>query len=150
MKEYSIGNNEQGQRLDKLLAKILNQATKGFIYKMLRKKNITLNGKKATGNEMLKNGDIVKIFLSDETFEKFAFGTVNNFNNNNDNTKDIIETIKDGNLGTKPVLKYSIKTGIPNIKEIVKNTIEQTVKNNLGLYSLTNSLIVFITIIPSL
>ena len=72
MKEYKIGNNEEGQRLDKLLVKILNQATKGFIYKMLRKKNITLNNKKATGNEILKNDDVVKIFLSDETFDKFS------------------------------------------------------------------------------
>ena len=72
MKEYKIGNNEEGQRLDKLLVKILNQATKGFIYKMLRKKNITLNNKKATGNEILKSDDVVKIFLSDETFDKFS------------------------------------------------------------------------------
>lgn len=76
MKEYKIGNNEEGQRFDKLLAKILNQATKGFIYKMLRKKNITLNNKKATGNEILKLNDVVKIFLSDETFDKFSKSVV--------------------------------------------------------------------------
>ena len=39
---------------------------------MLRKKNIVLNGKKATGNEKLTAGDSIKLFLSDETFEKFA------------------------------------------------------------------------------
>jgi 23S rRNA pseudouridine955/2504/2580 synthase len=38
---------------------------------MLRKKNIVLNGKKADGKEMLLVGDEVKLFLSDETFEKF-------------------------------------------------------------------------------
>jgi 23S rRNA pseudouridine955/2504/2580 synthase len=38
---------------------------------MLRKKNIVLNGKKADGKEMLFVGDEVKLFLSDETFEKF-------------------------------------------------------------------------------
>ncbi len=37
-----------------------------------RKKNIVLNGKKATGNEKLTAGDSIKLFLSDETFEKFA------------------------------------------------------------------------------
>ena len=72
MKEIKVGANEEGQRFDKLLAKILSEATKGFIYKMLRKKNITLNGKKATGSEILKRSDVIKIFLSDETFEKFA------------------------------------------------------------------------------
>ena len=39
---------------------------------MLRKKNITLNGKKASGSELLKYQDQVKLFLSDETYEKFC------------------------------------------------------------------------------
>ena len=39
---------------------------------MLRKKNITLNGKKAVGNEILVIDDQVKLFLSDETFHNFA------------------------------------------------------------------------------
>lgn len=72
MKQISVSKNEAGQRLDKLLAKYLNLASKNFLYKMLRKKNITLNGKKANGNEMLVQGDQIKIFLSDETFDKFS------------------------------------------------------------------------------
>ena len=71
MKEIVIGNNEQGKRLDAFLAGYLPNASKGFIYKMLRKKNITLNGKKAEGTEKLKKDDSIKIFFSDETFEKF-------------------------------------------------------------------------------
>ena len=39
---------------------------------MLRKKNIVLNDKKAAGNEILKPGDSVKIYFSDETFEKLS------------------------------------------------------------------------------
>ena len=57
MKELIIHDNEAGQRLDKLLRKYLSEAPGSFIYKMLRKKNIVLNGKKATGNEHLKKGD---------------------------------------------------------------------------------------------
>ena len=53
MKEIRIGENESGQRLDKFLLKYMSRAPKSFIYKMLRKKNITLNGKKAQGNEQL-------------------------------------------------------------------------------------------------
>ena len=49
MKLITIGANEAGQRLDKFLNKYLDAAGKGFLYKMLRKKNITLNGKKAEG-----------------------------------------------------------------------------------------------------
>ncbi len=72
MREFIINNNEAGQRLDKLLAKYLNLAPKSFIYKMLRKKNITLNGKKASGNELTVLGDKIKFFLADETFDKFS------------------------------------------------------------------------------
>lgn len=45
---------------------------KVFFTKCFRKKNITLNGKKATGNEKLEAGDTIKLFLSDETFDKFS------------------------------------------------------------------------------
>ena len=72
MREIIVGANEAGQRFDKLLAKYLNEAPKSFIYKMLRKKNIVLNGKKATGNEKLTVGDSVKLFLSDDTIAKFS------------------------------------------------------------------------------
>lgn len=72
MKEFSISSKEAGQRMDKYLFKVLNQASKGFVYKMLRKKNIVLNDKKATGQEVLQASDQIKIYLSDETFAKFA------------------------------------------------------------------------------
>lgn len=72
MQELHVTGNEAGQRLDKLLAKFLNQAPKSFLYKMMRKKNITLNGRKCSGNEKLVAGDIVKLFFSDETIEKFS------------------------------------------------------------------------------
>lgn len=72
MQQYIIGDNEAGQRFDKYLKKILKEAPDSFIYKMLRKKNIVLNGKKCTGNEKLEKQDIVKIFLADDTFEKFS------------------------------------------------------------------------------
>ena len=72
MKTITIGTNDAGQRLDKFLGKLLKEAPASFYYKMLRKKNIVLNGKKATGNEKLTAGDSIKLFLSDETFEKFA------------------------------------------------------------------------------
>lgn len=72
MKELNIRSNEAGQRLDKFLGKYLNLAPKSFLYKMMRKKNITLNGKKASGQEKLSGGDIVRLFLSDETVGKFS------------------------------------------------------------------------------
>lgn len=72
MQLITIKENDAGQRFDKFLHKCLPQAPNSFIYKMLRKKNITLNGKKAEGKEILKLSDEVKFFLSDETYQKFA------------------------------------------------------------------------------
>ena len=71
MKEIRISAREEEQRLDKLLAKYLNKAPKSFLYKMLRKKNIKLNGKKASGNEKLKSGDVVCIYMADATIASF-------------------------------------------------------------------------------
>lgn len=74
MQKLTVTPNEAGQRLDKLLAKYMNQAGKGFLYKMMRKKNITLNGRKCDGSERLAEGDEIKLFLSDETIGKFSAG----------------------------------------------------------------------------
>ncbi len=71
MKEITITKREEGQRFDKFLCKYLPGASSGFLHKMLRKKNIKLNGKKAEGKEKLSAGDLIEIFFSDETLEKF-------------------------------------------------------------------------------
>lgn len=72
MEQFIIGANQAGQRFDKFLHKYLPEAPNSFLYKMLRKKNITLNGKKAEGKEMLCLGDEVKLFFSEETLAKFS------------------------------------------------------------------------------
>ena len=72
MKLLVIESHEAGQRLDKYLSRYLAQAPKSFLYKMMRKKNITLNGKKCEGAEKLAAGDEIKLFFSDETLEKFS------------------------------------------------------------------------------
>lgn len=71
MRQLIISENDAGQRLDKYLAKYLNAAPKSFFYKMMRKKNIVLNGKKCDGSEKIKKNDEVKLFLSDETIDNF-------------------------------------------------------------------------------
>ncbi|MCM1272164.1 MAG: RluA family pseudouridine synthase [Clostridium sp.] len=71
MRELRINDKAAGQRLNKYLLKYLDRAGSSFIYKMLRKKNITLNNKKAKGDEKLSDGDTVQLYLSEETIEKF-------------------------------------------------------------------------------
>lgn len=71
MREIKVTNNESGQRIDRFLKKYLNKANNSFIYKMLRKKNIKLNNKKALPETMLKIDDMIQIYFTDETIEKF-------------------------------------------------------------------------------
>ena len=80
MRELIVKELEAGQRLDKFLHKYLKEAPNSFLYKMMRKKNIVLNGKKVTGNEQIKEGDSIKLFLSEDTIEKFMEqSTMNDF-----------------------------------------------------------------------
>lgn len=72
MQKIRIDERNAGQRLDKFLSKYLEQAPKSFFYKMLRKKNITLNSRKAEGCEKLNIGDEISLYLSDETIAKFS------------------------------------------------------------------------------
>ena len=71
MRELTAGRGEEGQRLDRYLEKYLSAAPASFIYKMLRKKNIVLNGGRASGGERLKSGDVIRLYLAEDTILKF-------------------------------------------------------------------------------
>ena len=79
MKEISVSRVEEGQRLDRFLGKCLPAASSGFLHKMLRKKNIKLNGRRADGSELIQSGDQIQIYFSDDTFEKFSERPVHSF-----------------------------------------------------------------------
>nr|WP_027871029.1 RluA family pseudouridine synthase [[Eubacterium] cellulosolvens] len=72
MREIRIDRAIASQRFDKFLQRYLPEAGSSFLYKQLRKKNITLNDGKAKGSEILSEGDVVRIWFSDETLEKFS------------------------------------------------------------------------------
>ena len=74
MRELVIGREEAHQRLDKYLQKYFENASAGFLYKMMRKKNIVRNGKKVQGKEILCEGDVIRVFFSDETFAAMRGG----------------------------------------------------------------------------
>ena len=71
MKEILIDKNENEQRLDRFLKKYLDKAPEGFVQKMIRKKNVKLNGERAKPELTIYEGDIIQLYLSDETIEKF-------------------------------------------------------------------------------
>ena len=74
--EFFITEYEANQRLDKFLRKYFNEASAGFVHKMLRKKRIKLNGNRAAGDEMLACGDRIKFYISPETMEQLMSARV--------------------------------------------------------------------------
>ena len=71
MYRYLVSEQEDGQRLDRILNHMFPTAGTSFIYKMLRKKNITVDRKKCEGSHRVKAGDGIEVFFSEETLEKF-------------------------------------------------------------------------------
>lgn len=104
MQSVTITKNQAGQRLDKFLKKYLPEAENSFLYKMLRKKNITLNGKKAEGKEMLAQEDVVCFFFSEETFAKFRGNSVS------DKASSGVDTNADGRSTNKNVAQNNKMT----------------------------------------
>jgi len=77
MREVIISPNQAGQRLDKFCLRELGRPPKVFVHKMLRKKKITLNGKKADGAAMLAVGDVVKFYIArDVAVKEYPAGHV--------------------------------------------------------------------------
>ena len=98
MRQLTVHKNDENQRLDKYLKKYLKEAPGSFIYKMLRKKNIVLNGKKADGTEKLAAGDEIKLFFAEETLEKFTGEAVKTESEKFPVKKDLEILFEDENL----------------------------------------------------
>lgn len=71
LREIDVNKNEDEQRLDRFLKKYLDDAPNSFIYKMIRKKNIKLNGSRAKPEDIIFEGDKIQLYLADETIDKF-------------------------------------------------------------------------------
>ncbi|MGI6204986.1 MAG: RluA family pseudouridine synthase [Anaerovoracaceae bacterium] len=71
MVELSVGGNDAGQRLDRFLKKYLRNASLSHIYKMIRK-DIKLNGRRAKNDVMLREGDVLRIYVSEEELDELT------------------------------------------------------------------------------
>ena len=65
------GVNEDGRRLDRFLKKYLPGAPLAFIYRTLRK-DVKVNGKRATQDTLLAAGDTIEVFLTDDQLAEFG------------------------------------------------------------------------------
>ena len=62
---FEIGKNETGRRLDRFLKKTFKSASLSFIYRIIRK-DVKVNGRRASGELLLSEGDVVEVFLPGE------------------------------------------------------------------------------------
>ena len=69
MKEYTIGINDAGQRLDRFVAKTVPLLPGSLAQKYIRLKRIKVGGKGAKRDCKLSAGDVVQMYINDEFFE---------------------------------------------------------------------------------
>ncbi|MDE7230634.1 MAG: RluA family pseudouridine synthase [Oscillospiraceae bacterium] len=70
MTEITIKKNDAEQRADRFLSKAYPNLKSSLVCKLMRKKRIKLNGAKAEPNVILKEGDVLRFYLSDELLAK--------------------------------------------------------------------------------
>ncbi len=72
MKEIIITKQDEGKRIDKYVRKILPDAPLSFIYRLFRKKDIKINNKPKDISYILKDQDVLRIYVTDKQLEEFA------------------------------------------------------------------------------
>ena len=66
MKSITVKANDSGQRLDKFLLKTYESLPKSMMFKQIRKKNIKLNKKRCAPEQIINEGDLIELYLSDD------------------------------------------------------------------------------------
>ena len=70
MKEFTIGPNDAGQRLDRWLAKIMPLLPAPLAQKYIRLKRVKVNGKGSKRDVRLQKGDLLQLYINDEFFDR--------------------------------------------------------------------------------
>ncbi len=66
MIKFVINDNDSGQRTDKFIMKALPDLPKSMMYRLIRKKDIKINGKRCEISTKLQSGDVVTVYVKDE------------------------------------------------------------------------------------
>ena len=70
MKEFTIGTNDAGQRVDRFLSKAVPLLPASLAQKYIRIKRIKCNGGRVERDTRLKAGDVLQLYINDEFFDK--------------------------------------------------------------------------------
>lgn len=71
MIKYVVNANEAGQTLEKYIKRKLEVAPLSFIYKLFRKKDIKVNGKREGNKFIVSAGDNIDVYITDKQYEDF-------------------------------------------------------------------------------
>lgn len=66
MVTFTVNENDSGQRADKFITKALPDLPKSMMYRLFRKKDIKVNGKRCDISAVLQAGDIVTVYVKQE------------------------------------------------------------------------------------
>ena len=66
MKSVTISNKDEGQRVDRFIMKTFDRLPKSLMFKEIRKKNIKVNRKRCTAEQILNEGDVLDLYLGDD------------------------------------------------------------------------------------
>ena len=69
MKEFTIGPNDAGQRLDRWLAKAVPLLPAPLAQKYIRLKRVKRNGRGSQRDARLERGDVLQLYINDEFFD---------------------------------------------------------------------------------
>ena len=70
MKEFTVGKNDSGQRLDRFVSKTVPLLPASLLQKYIRLKRIKVNGKGAARDTRLNANDVLQMYINDEFFEE--------------------------------------------------------------------------------
>ena len=72
MKSITVTKNDAEQRLDRFLQKTFESLPKSMMFKQIRKKNIKVNRKRCTPEQILTEGDVIDLYLNDDLLKEKA------------------------------------------------------------------------------
>lgn len=70
MREFTIGKNDAGQRLDRFLSKTVPLLPAALMQKYIRIKRVKCNGGRCQRDQRLQEGDVLSLYINDEFFEQ--------------------------------------------------------------------------------
>lgn len=81
MQKFVCNKFDSGQTLFKYIKKVLKNAPLSFVYRIFRKKDVKVNGKRESDKYILQENDEILLYINDDQYEEFTKSPELNANN---------------------------------------------------------------------